>query len=57
MFVPSVITLRHYFNSLNYLFDEKKYLLLSDINNKKDIRNDDITKKITAAANYIQKLL
>ncbi|MEJ5362871.1 MAG: flavodoxin family protein [Spirochaetota bacterium] len=57
MFVPSVITLRHFFNSLNYRFDEKKYLLLPDINNKKDIKNDDITKKITTTAGYIKKLL
>ncbi len=57
MFMPSVMTLRHLFNSLNYRFDEEKYVLLPDINNKKDIKNDDITKKIATAARYIKKLL
>lgn len=57
MFMPSVITLRHFFNSLNYRFDEKKYLLLPNINNKKDIKNDDITKKIADTASYIKTLL
>ncbi|MCX8124181.1 MAG: flavodoxin family protein [Spirochaetes bacterium] len=57
MFVPSVITLRHFFNSLNYRFDEKKYLLLPAINSKKDIKNDDISTRISILANYIKELL
>jgi len=57
MFMPSVITLRHFFNSLNYRFDEKKYLLLPDINNDKNIQNDDITKKIADTASYIKTLV
>ena len=57
MFTPSVITLRHFFNSLNYRFDEKKYLLLPNINNNKDIQNDDITKKIADTASYIKTLV
>lgn len=57
MFMPSVITLRHFFNSINYRFDEEKYLLLPDINNKKDIQNDDITKKIADTASYIKTLV
>ncbi len=57
MFAPSVITLRHFFNSLHYRFNEKKYLLLPGINSKKDIKNDDITKKIAVTSSYIKKLL
>ncbi|MGQ9842414.1 MAG: flavodoxin family protein [Spirochaetota bacterium] len=57
MFMPSVITLRHFFNSINYRIDEKKYLLLTDINDKKDMQNDDITKKIADTASYIKTLV
>ncbi len=56
MFNPSIITLRHFFNSLHYQFDETRYLTLSGINCIDDIKNDDITKKIIVTAEYIQQL-
>jgi len=54
MFVPSIITLRHFFNSLRIDFEEENYILLPDINSKDDIKNDDITKKIKGSADYIK---
>lgn len=57
MFVPGVITLRHLFNSLQVAHDEKRYLKLPNINNKKDLENDDIRVEIKNTADYIKKIV
>jgi len=57
MFMPGKITLRHYFNSLQYHYDEDNFLLLPNINSKNDIENADIMKKVEQTTRYILTVL